>query len=109
MADVIKDIDVNDALSVGWHVVVPFSVRGAAANGDRQTVQMFPLTAHGRFRKPMAWAIQAMASLGFYDSNYDNCARHLNCAPAVRDIVAAATSANTKNTCRPSHHAFQVR
>ena len=95
MADVIKDLDVNDALSVGWHVVVPFSVRGVAANGDRKTVQMFPLTAHGRFRKPMAWAIQAMTSLGFYDSNYDNCARHLNCVPVVRDIVAAATSAKT--------------
>ena len=107
MADVITELDVNDALSVGWHVVVPFSVRGAAANGDRQTVQMFPLTAHGRFRKPMAWAIQVMTSLGFCDRNYDNCARHLNCVPVVRDIVAAATSA--KHTRRPPHHEIQVR
>ena len=106
MADVIKDIDVNDALSVGWHVVVPFSARGATANGDMKTVQMFPLTSHGRFRKPMAWAIQVMTSLGFYDSNYDNCARHLNCAPVVRDIVAAATSAKTHAVRRTTHFRY---
>ena len=106
MADVIEDIYVNDALSVGWHVVVPFSVRGVAANGDRKTVEMFPLTARGRFRKQMAWAIQAIASLGFYDSNYDNCARHLNCAPVVRDIVAAATSAKTRAVRRTTRFRY---
>ena len=105
--DVINDLDVNETLSVGWHVVVPFSVRGAVANGDLKTVQVFTLTSHGRFRKCMAWAIQDMASVGFCDGLYDKCARHLNYVPVVREIVAAATSA--KHTRRPSHHAFQVR
>ena len=100
-------VDATEALCVGWHTVMPFTVTGTDAHGQFRMVQLFPLTSNSRFRKCMVWAVQAMTRLGFCDGVYDTCARQLTCAPAVREIVAAATSANT-HTCRPPHHAFQV-